>query len=729
MSLDPPSPDLTSLLEPRSIAVVGANDRPGSYADIVLRNLARAGFDGDVWGVNPRREKVHGRPCVPAVSDLPEPVDAVVVAIPAAGVPGVISDIVTRGCGGAIVISAGFGEIPEGRELERDLREAAAAGLLPVCGPNGNGIVAVNSRAPMWGDSVAPLEPGPVALISQSGNLAVNALGSRRGIRYHTVVSSGNQAALDASEWLAAICELEGIGSVAMFLEEDGDGARLAEALATCAERGIGVAVLKVGESEAGARAASSHTGAVAGDVRVFRSLIEEAGGAWARDPHELLELARVLAEPRARPRGDGGLAILTCSGGDSSIAADEAERLGTRLPQLGDSTRDRLAKLLPAAATVGNPLDYTAMIWGDTDLLRRITVAVGDDPAVDQLLILYDHPRGLAPEAAAEWAAVRAGIVAGADETEAATLVASTLPDLIDDEASGELASRGVPAIAGLATAIRCALALRRPAADPHRLREIAAAARIAGGHADAVRGTADGDGWLDEIDAKDLLRSAGLPVPPGVAVADEDECARAVDELGGPVAIKIASPTLRHKSDAGALRLDVEDSAAARDAYRELRAGSEVGGRILVERMMPPGVELLVAARADAVVPVLVIGIGGIWTEALDDIAIVPLPADAERVTRAIRSLRGAGSLLGSRGADAVDFGAAAALSAGVGELLLDSGLDLLELNPVAVHASGCVALDALANRRLTPPHTIGVPSAESVREARRARAGPHR
>lgn len=701
MSRDPPSPDLTSLLEPRSIAVVGANDRPGSYADIVLRNLARAGFDGDVWGVNPRREQVHGRPCVPSVGDLPEPVDAVVVAIPAAGVPGVISDTVTRGCGGAVVISAGFGEIPEGRELERQLREAAAAGRLPVCGPNGNGIVAVNSRAPMWGDSVAPLEPGPVALISQSGNLAVNALGSRRGIRYHTVVSSGNQAALDASEWLAAICELEGVGSVAMFLEEDGDGERLAEALAACAERGIGVAVLKVGESEAGARAASSHTGAVAGDVRVFHSLIEEAGGAWARDPHELLELARVLSEPRARPRGDGGLAILTCSGGDSSIAADEADRLGTGLAELDASTRVRLEKLLPAAATVGNPLDYTAMIWGDTDLLRRITVAVGDDPAVDQLLILYDHPRGLAPEAAAEWAAVRAGIVAGADETKAATLVASTLPDLIDDEASGELASRGVPAIAGLATALRCALALRRPGADPERLREIAAAARTAGGQADA-HGAADGDGWLDEIDAKELLRSAGLPVPPGVAVATEDECARAVDELGGPVAIKIASPTLRHKSDAGALRLDVESPTAARGAYRELRAESEESGRILVERMMPPGVEILVAARADAVVPALVIGIGGIWTEALDDVAIVPLPADAERVTRAMRSLRGAGSLLGGRGRDAVDLDAAAALAAGVGELLLDSGLDLLELNPVAVHASGCVALDALANRR---------------------------
>ncbi len=220
-----------------------------------------------------------------------------------------------------------------------------------------------------------------------------------------------------------------------MFLEEDGDGERLAEALARCAERGVRVAVLKVGASEAGARAASAHTGAVAGDQRVFRALVEEAGAAWADDPHELLELARVLAEPRARPRGDGGLAILTCSGGDSSIAADEAARLGAELPELAAGTRERLAELLPDAATVGNPLDYTAMIWGDTDLLRRITVTVGADPAIDQLLVLYDHPQGLAPEAAASWAAVRAGIVAGADETEAATLVASTLPDLIDDD------------------------------------------------------------------------------------------------------------------------------------------------------------------------------------------------------------------------------------------------------------------------------------------------------
>jgi acetyl-CoA synthetase len=696
--------DLAPLLEPRSIAVVGANDRPGSYGDIVLRNLARAGFDGGVWGVNPRRSEVHGRPCVPSVTDLPEPVDAVVVAIPAAGVPAVIREAVARGCGGGIVISAGFGEIASGRELERELREAAASGGLPVCGPNGNGIFAVRRRAPMWGDSVAPLEPGGVAMISQSGNVAVNALGSRRGIRYHTVLSTGNQSVLDASDWLEAICERPGVRSVAMFLEEDGDGERFAGALASCAERGVGVAVLKVGVSAAGARAASAHTGALAGDQRVFQALVEEAGGAWAQDPHELLELARVLAEPRARPRGDGGLAILTCSGGDSGIAADEAERLDAELPPLSATTRERLTELLPDAATIGNPLDYTAMIWGDTDLLRRITITVGADPAIDQLLLLYDHPQGLAPEAAASWAAVRAGIIAGAAEAEAATLVASTLPDLIDDEASGELAARGVPAIAGLRTALACARALRAGSATPGRLREIASAAAgarrpgvMAGGH--------DADGWIDEIDAKRLLKAAGIVVPDGRVVASEDECAAAVDQLGGEVALKLVSPQLHHKSDVGALRLGLRTASQARAAYRELSASpAAVGARVLAERMASPGVELLVAARADGVVPALVIGLGGIWAEALHDVAVIPLPADANRIEKAIRSLRGAEAIAGGRGTEPADLRDAATVAAAVGSLLLEQGLDLLELNPVVVHRRGCMALDALGRRAAT-------------------------
>ena len=289
------------------MAVVGATDRPGSYGDTVLTNLERAGFPGPVWGVHPTRTSVHGRDCVPSPAELPEPVDVVVFAIPAAKVPASLAEAAERGCRGAIVFSAGFGEAPGGGSLERELARSRGRRGFPLCGPNGNGVIAVAARAPLWGDSVPELRPGPVAMITQSGNLAVNAIGSRRGIDFHTLVSAGNQTVLDAADWLAAVAARDGVRSIALFLEEDGDGARLAEALALCAERGVGVAVLKVGESRAGAAAAAAHTGAVAGDQRAFRALVEEAGAAWVRDPHELLEVARVLAEPRARPGRAGG--------------------------------------------------------------------------------------------------------------------------------------------------------------------------------------------------------------------------------------------------------------------------------------------------------------------------------------------------------------------------------------------------------------------------------------
>ena len=331
------------LLHPRTIAVVGANDRPGSYSGETLLNLATLGYPGTVWGVNPGREEAHGVPCFPSLSDLPEPPDAVVVAIPAAGVAAVVDEAGAIGCGGAVVYGAGFGEIAQGTALERDLAEAARRHELPVCGPNGNGIVALHERVALWGDALRPLEPGRVALVSQSGNVAVNTLATRRGLRLHTVISCGNSAALDPADWIAQLAREEGVGSIAVYLEADGDGARLALALAECAERGVGVSVLKVGSSPAGALAAAAHTGAVAGDQRVFRALVEEAGAAWAEDVHELLELAKAQAVPAARPRSPvgGGLAVLTCSGGDSALAADYCARNGLDLPPLAPATAD----------------------------------------------------------------------------------------------------------------------------------------------------------------------------------------------------------------------------------------------------------------------------------------------------------------------------------------------------------------------------------------------------
>jgi acyl-CoA synthetase (NDP forming) len=697
---------LRRLMAPGSIAVVGATDRPGSYGAETLLNLRRIGFDGPVWGVNPRRDEVLGRPCVPTVAELPEPVDAVVVAIPAAGVAEAIEQAGARGCGGAVVLSAGFAEVASGVSHQRDLEAAAARHGLPVCGPNGNGIVSPGRRVALWGDALGDLRPGPVALISQSGNVAVNALATRRGLRFHTVVASGNQAVLSAPDYLEFLAGEEGVRSIALYLEDDG-GPRLCDGLAACADAGIAVAVLKVGRSAAGARAAAAHSGALAGDQRVFRALVHEAGAAWADDVHELLELAKTLsvarapARPRPRDGEDGrGLAIMTCSGGDSAQGADEAERLGLSLPEVSEPTRRRLAALLPDAATAANPLDYTSMIWGDVTALAELVRALGEDPAIGLVLVFYDQPAGLEGANAESWRDVREGVTLGARLNPVPTLVSSTLPELLDDEAAWEFAEAGVPAAAGLRTGLACAAALlSRGGADGAgcavRLRAIANTART---RARAER-SVDGP-WLAEHAAKQLLRAAGVPVPAGRVVAGADDAVAALTELGGPIVLKLSAATVQHKSELGGVALNLSTEAAVRDAFGLLaRLAGEHGGAVLAERMASPGVELIVAAHDDGIVPALVLGLGGIWTELLDDVAVIPLPADRARVRRALAELRGASVLRGARGQTAVDLDAIAELASAVGELLVDRRLSLIECNPVLAGRAGvgAIAVDA--------------------------------
>ncbi len=363
----------------------------------------------------------------------------------------------------------------------------------------------------------------------------------------------------------------------------------------------------------------------------------------------------------------------------------------------MADETKRRLAKLLPSAATPGNPLDYTSLIWGESELLASIVEAVGRDPGIDQLLLLYDHPAGLRPEHEAEWRAVRAGLADGAERCDAAALIASTLPDLLDEAAARELSAREIPVVAGLATALACVRALAGEPGDPARLRAIAATASR------ARQGTNGAPGeWLGEAESKRLLRDHGLPVPEGVEleVADEDGCVASAKELGWPVALKLSGPSMRHKSDSGALALGIVGDADLRRARERLIALPEANGTsLLIERMAEPGIELLVSARSDAVVPVVTVGLGGIWTEALGDAAVIPLPADPRRVADGIRSLRGADLLGGDRGGEPFDVDAAAEVAARLGDLLLERNLRLIELNPVVVHRRGCVAVDALA------------------------------
>jgi acetyl-CoA synthetase len=493
------------------------------------------------------------------------------------------------------------------------------------------------------------------------------------------------------------VADLEDIRAVALYLEAEGSGAKLAEALARCADQGIGVTVLKAGSSARGAAAATAHTGSIAGDARVFRALVEEAGGAWARNPHELLELAKALAYGRRTP--GAGAAIVTCSGGDAAIGADEAGRLGVPLPDFSPRTAAALAEALPPTAAAANPLDYTAVIFGDAERTARLVTLAGADEAIGPVLVYYDRPADLGSDAAESWDGALEGIVRGAAALDKPVLVASTIPELMPEAAAEALVDSGLVPVAGLTEGILCAGALLRPPADGARLRAIgAAAARPTPGP------------WLAEHEAKALLREHGIPVPDGSVVDTEEDAVAAAAQLGGPVAVKLSHPDIRHKTELGGLRLNVDGPHAVRAAVADLRAApAGAGARILVESMAAPGVELLLAVRRDGAIAVLVVALGGVWVELLDDAVLIPLPVDRRLVRERIAGLRGAPLLGGGRGRPAVDLEALCDTAVAVAATALAEDLSLVELNPVVAHRRGVTVVDAvirLSQSALAPP-----------------------
>ena len=638
---------------------------PGSYAGETLLNLRALGYAGEVWGVNPGREEAHGVPCFPSLSDCPAAPDAVVVAIPAAGVPAVVDEAGAIGCGGAVVYGAGFGEVAGGTaRWSRSWPRPRAATACRCAGRTATASWPCTSARRSGATACRSSRPGRVALVSQSGNVAVNALATRRGLRLHTVVSCGNAVGLDPADWVAALADEEQVGSIALYLEADGDGERLCEALARCAERGVGVSVLKVGASRLGAAAAAAHTGALAGDQRVFRALVEEAG---RRLGHRRARAARAgqgagrarRAPARRRRAGHPHLLGRRLGARRRRVRAHGPGAAGARRP----TRAARLRELLPSAATVGNPLDYTALIWGEVETLRDIVAAVGADPAVDQVLVLYDQPVGIERAAEESWASVREGIHAGAALSPVPVMVASTLPELLDDAAAAQFAAAGVPAMAGLRTGLMCAAALRQAPADPARLRELAAAAgRGRGRERRRGAGRARGQGPASR---------SGHPGGRGPAGGRRGRRWRRCSTSWAPRSCS-SSPPPRccTRASWGRSRSTCAAPTTPRAAHRRLLALEVEGAVVLVERMAAtPAVELIVAARRDGVVPALVVGLGGIWAELHDDVAVVPLPAGPERVEAALRSLRGAPLLSGGRGRPPLDLDAAARLAAARG------------------------------------------------------------
>lgn len=672
--------DLTRLISPTSVAVVGATDRPGSYGHAVLANLVHSGFTGSVIGVHPTRTEALGFPCVPTLGELGRPVDVVVIATPASTVAGYVSEARRLGCGGAVVFAAGFAEVGDDL-LDEEL--FAAARNFAVLGPNGNGLVNAWSRAALWGDHASlPRDPGHIAVISQSGNVGVSLLAHRQGLGLHSMFSVGNAAVVGASDLIEQLAITVEVKVIAAYLEADGDGAALATALAVCAENDVRVVILKAGRSELGAAAGQAHTAAIAGDQRVFEALMREAGAVLVREPAELIETARALVTGRRDPRG---AAVLTCSGGDATLAADIADAAGARLAHLGPATLANLTALLPPTATPGNPLDHTNLVWADTEAVADIAEAIARDPNVGHVIYVQDQPAGLPETAAAEWSATRAGAVLGGGRAGTSVMLTSTMPGQESDSA-----------VSGLGAALAAIALLQRPAPSADRLTKIASTARRGGVISER---SAEAAISLSEADAKAMLHAAGVGVPLGGLATDPNSAADVATRIGFPVVVKACAAGLDHKSDLGAVAVRLEDATAVRDAAERILALEALppGAGLLVEQFAQ-GIEVLVSATWAGVVPSLVLGLGGVWAEALGEVVIMPLPAEAEQVREGLNRLRGSAVLRGDRGQQPYAVDALCRLAANVGRLLIDTGASLIELNPVLVSANDAVAADAV-------------------------------
>jgi acyl-CoA synthetase (NDP forming) len=379
----------------------------------------------------------------------------------------------------------------------------------------------------------------------------------------------------------------------------------------------------------------------------------------------------------------------VTCSGGDAVTAADEAERLGVPLATLSGESVERLRALLPPGVVVTNPLDHTNALWDDTERIRALVDVLAEDPGVSQVLYVQDTPHDLPEEAAAEWARTRDGVVEASPGTPRG--VVSALPELMPDDVAESLTARGVTPLLGINAALKGLHANAAAAADPCRLRGIARAARAAQGEPGR---------WLAEHEAKELLARCGVPVPRGRAAATAEEAVAVSHELGSSVAVKLSHPEVQHKTDIGGLALGLADPHEVREAARRFLA-MRPDAMVLVETMGQSGLELLVSVSRDGVVPHLVVGLGGIWTELLADVVIVPLPADTARVREAFLQLRGHPLLTGGRGRPPVDLGAVAGLAVAAAKAFDQEGLSLVELNPVIATPDGALAVDAVIRR----------------------------
>jgi acetate---CoA ligase (ADP-forming) len=696
MTATPPRlPSLDRLLRPRSVAIVGASEKPTALGNQVLANLERHGFAGEIHLVNPKRPVIAGRQAVGAIDDLPEGVDAAVLAIPGAAVLPAVRALAARGVGAAVVFSAGFAEGgAEGRAAQAEVARIAAAAGMVVEGPNCLGHVNQVDGVPLTFVEVPrrPLGDRPgVGIVSQSGAMAV-VLGTTlmsKGLGISYSISTGNEAASGVEDYLEYLLDDPHTGAIGMIVEQFRDPRRFLALAARARAVGKRIVLLHPGRSGAARESAATHTGAMAGDWEVMRCKVAHEGVALAGG---LEELGDVLDLVLRAGEVSAATAVLTESGAFKALTLDLCETLAIDLPPPGAEAAAALRAAVPDFIPVSNPMDLTAQSLVDPDLYRRAMAPLLADDAFGSIVLgiiqtdeatcrlkfepILEAMRALAP--------AKPVIFAGLDE-------GAPVPAAYVDG----LRALGVPYFPSPERAFRAIACLARATPGPR-----AEAAPIAV--------TLPGAGVIPEHAAKDLLRPHGLPFPAGDFATSETEAQTIATRIGFPVALKAQSAALSHKSDAGGVILGIADAAALASAWDRLHAdvaahqsGLRLDG-VLVEKMGARGTELIVGARSDPEWgPVLLVGFGGVQAEVLQDVRLLPPDLPREAVAAELRRLKSGALLDGWRGAPALDVDAVAALVETLGRILLGTpAIREIDLNPVIVYprGQGVVALDAL-------------------------------
>ncbi|WP_074955314.1 acetate--CoA ligase family protein [Alicyclobacillus macrosporangiidus] len=722
--------DLRRLFHPRSIALVGATDN-SRWSIFTFNNLKEWKFPGPIYCVNPHWEVVHGQRAFRSLLEVPEPVDLAYVMVPSHVVLQVMEEASQKGIRNLVLLTAGFRETgEEGARLEEKVLQFAAANGQILLGPNGNGFVNLAAGLTPYGLPIPPaLSAGPVGIVLQSGALAssVMALAVARNIGVSLLVSMGNETMINATDVVDYLIEDDSTRVIAMFLETIRSPEEFSRVARKALDRGKPMVVLKIGRSARSAQTALAHTGALVGDDRVNDAALRQLGVIRVHCLEDLITTAGLLGYCPPLPGRRVG--VVTPSGGACDILSDRAEDEGMELPDFSVDTVARLKDILPAFSTPHNPLDVTGYVVVDQTLLQRALEIVAEDPNFDFILCLTDPPR-IAPENPVLVHQQFARLKSIVDNAEKPVVLMSNTSIDINEFGRSVLQPAGLHFIGGMEhgmTALGRALWWHEQRAR-HMRKRIHVDEEVSQGCGAAAYGACTGAlgasnvgtgasgaagiekgaaGPWPEHRAREFLRDRGVPVIPGRLATQVEEAVSAARSLGYPVALKIQSADIAHKSDVGGVRLDIRSDEQVRDAYvsiirnvRDNSPESRVDG-VLVTPMRSGGVELLVGIVRDPLWgPVLAVGLGGVFVEVLQDTALRVLPVGKEDIREMLVELRGAALLQGARGTLPADLDRVTAVIHQITRVALEAGegLQALEINPLYVRGSQVEALDAL-------------------------------